>query len=710
MNATEPTRLQSRSAVHGLVSTSTAAIVRGVGTLLVLAILARYVSKTDFGLVTATLVVIGLGQHLAEALVRPALVQRDNITPRDIGTAASLSWLFGFIAVALFWQSADAIAHLFSEPSIVPIVKVMALVFLLQSPLFVAEGLVQRDFGYGRLAASEVLSFLLGYTVVGVTLALLGAGVWALVWAYVAQILVKMVYLIWHRPDSLRLAFDPASARATLRLAGGFGSSKLLNYAALKGDYAVVAATMNAAAVGVYGRAYQIVSLPVTLMGLALDRVLFPIYARLQNNRPRAAEHYSHSVALSAILIAPATMLFVVLAPEIVRLILGPDWPETIVPLQILAATLLFRMGYKLNDPLTKGLGVVYRRAWRVAVYAAAVIGGAFIGAPWGLAGVSIGVSVAIIINFLLVAQLSLGLLRLSWRDYAGMHARGVVLAVCMLPLAWGAATGLRYLDAGYFSILCAVFALVGTSWLVAAALRPDLVLGPDVQWLTRLIGTAMVPAEASHPRKPLQQGMVVEFLGTAALNIELSVALRAQLAAQQIPVNDRLQANNSRFSRLCSAIEALLRAPRMAFYQAFIIFSSVRQEGSNAVKRIVAWLALSQHVSAAHALQAVSIYQHGVLQELLSLDRQGDFGSIVRHMHQELDQHVPDVLVVLQDAAGVAAQTQAILDKLRGRHRGSSMSIMLFEHADMEKNVTVCAQQIAAEVASQWHTQRNNH
>ncbi len=702
MNLTESTKLPARGAVHGVVSTSTAAIVQGFGQLLVLAILARYVSKTDFGLVTATLVVIGLGRQLAEALVLPVLVQRDNLSARDSGTAATLSWLFGFIAVASLWLAAGAIARLFSEPDIVPIIKVMALVFLLQSPLSVAEGLVQRDFGYGRIAAAEVLSFLLGYTAVGVTLALLGAGVWALVWAYVAQVLVKTVFLVCYRPDSLRLAFDPVSARATLRLAAGFGSAKLLNYAALQGDYAVVAATMSAAAVGVYGRAYQVVSMPVMLLGQALERVLFPIYARLQNDRSRAAEHYGHSVALSAILIAPVTVVFVVLAPEIVRLILGPNWSETIVPLQILSASLLFRMGYKLTDPLTKGFGVVYARLWRVAIYAAAVVSGAFIGVPWGLMGVSIGVSMAIIINYFLMAHLSLKLLSLSWRAYAVMHARGVALAACMLPLAWAAASGLRYLDVGYFAVLCSVLALVGIGWAAAAVLRPDLALGPDVQWLSRLLGNALVPAAATPAKNPLRQGVVVEFHGAARQCAALSVAVRAQLSAQRIHVHDVRPAGNL----WVAATKAVLRAPRMTLHQALILFSAVREERSNAVTRIVAWLALNRQFSLTQDTAAIFLCQHGVLQELQLLDQQGDLEAILSQM-QRLDQHVPDVLVVLQESNTVAERVQAIADQLQSRRGNLPVSVISTERVDLEKNMPQCAQQIAAAVATQWRSRR---
>ncbi len=714
MKAAEPVvQLASRGAVHGLVSTTTAAVVQGFGQLLVLAILARYVSKTDFGLVTATLVVIGLGRQLAEALVLPALVQRDSLTARDCGTAATLSWLFSLVAVVLLWLGAGAIAQLFNEPAIIPIVKVMALVFVLQSPLFVAEGLIQRDFGFGRLASAEVLSFLLGYTLVGVTLALLGAGVWALVWAYVAQVMVKTVILIWHRPDALRLAFDPTSARATLNLAGGFGTSKLLNYAALQGDYAVVAATMSAAAVGVYGRAYQLVSLPVMLLGVALDRVLFPAYARLQNDRLRAAAHYRHSVALSAMLIAPVTVLFVLLAPELVRFLLGPNWSETILPLQILAASLVFRMGYKLNDPLTKGLGVVYRRAWRVAIYALAVVLCALAGSSWGLVGVAIGVSVAIIINFLLVAQLALQLLNLSWRDYAAMHARGVMLAVCLLPFAWGAVSGLRYVGAGHFTILCSVVALMGAGLLLAAVLRPDLVLGPDVQWLTRLLGTSLAPADKAAVGKLSQRGLVVELAADLtdglALQQDLFTALRGQLSAQHIPVRCETTTDTTRLRQLRAAGKILLQAPRIALHDALIIFSSVRQNNSNGSKRVISWLALTHRLSLAVSAPTVTLLQRGVLQELQTLDRQGDMASIIKSMPQALQRAAPDILVCAQQPEASAERLQKVLVDLVQQHVNSRLLVISFEQIDKGIHVTDLARTIAADIATQWHAQRDD-
>ena len=124
------------------------------------------------------------------------------------------------------------------------------------------------------------------------------------------------------------------------------------------------------------------------------------------------------------------SVFFLVLAPEIVLLTLGPKWTEVTLPFQILATSLLFRTSYKISDSLTKATGAVYRRAWRQWVYAVLVVLGAFGGQFWGISGVAVGVVTAISTNYLLMAHLSLRLVDISFKDFFEAHIPGAVLGV----------------------------------------------------------------------------------------------------------------------------------------------------------------------------------------------------------------------------------------------------------------------------------------
>ncbi len=647
---------RSQQALDGLAFSSLATLVQGIGQIVVLAVLARYVSKVEFGLVTTTLIVIGLGRIMSETLVRPVLVQTEQLSEQDVATASTLSLLFGVGFTAILWWLAAPIGRLLHEPDIIPVIRTLSFVMVLQAPANVAEGLMQRELGFKGMAAAEVLSFSLGYAAVGVTLALAQAGVWALVCAYLAQVAVKTLFLVWRRPDSLRLAFYLSSARKILWLSGGFISARLFGYGATQGDYVVVASAMGSEAVGIYGRAYHLLSMLATLIGQSLDRVMFPIYARLQEDLAQAANHYRRAVALSATLVAPISVLMIVLAPEIVRLVLGPDWPETVTPLRILAASLLFRTGYKLNDPLTKGLGLVYNRAWRLALYAAAVALGALLGVRWGLAGVSAGVSCAIVLNFFLMAQLSIRSVNITWLEFLGLHIRGATIAICILPLAGVTANLLRSGDVAYPGVLLGVLAITAVSWLIVAALRPDLAIGSEMFWLARLLGARFNPGKttaAPQNAAAIKHSILVEVHSVPNRNGQSFVGvILEQLGQQGIPATEAMlheQYKSAGAMRVLNnfllLIRAFHRAPRTTIFQCLTLLGMETRQ-SNTVGNVLSFLADSERLAKCRTKPGVHIFVRGPLSVLRSINQDATYGLKPSSLQGLFQLNQPDLFV----------------------------------------------------------------
>ena len=615
--------------IDGAVVTTAAAIIQGIGQILVLAVLARHITKTEFGLVTATMVVIGVGRQFTEALIRPVIVQREHLSVQDIGTASLISWIFGFALVVSLSFIAPLIGNLFSEPDIVPIITALSFIFLIQAPSLVAEGLLYRELKFSRIAFAEVVSFLLGYTLVGVSLALAGFGVWVLVWACLAQVGIKCIVIVWQRPETLATLFDYRSFRHIVWMSGGFSTAKLLGYTATQVDYLVVAGTMNSAAVGIYGRAYQLVGMPVMLFGQVLERIMFPVYSRLQSDRQKATVHYGHTVALSAMVMAPISVLFVVLGPEIVRVILGPDWSEAVIPLQILACTIVFRMGYKLNDSLTKAFGLVYQRAWRLAIYACAVAAGASGGVLWGLPGVAVGVSFAIVLNFFLMAQLTLGRLNASWGWFASKYVRAGVFVLCFFPLLQGTASALRFFEAGYLGVLFGVLAMFCLSAGIVTIVRPALIFGPDVRWFARLVAQRIKPKFTGEKLSGSRnEGMVVELCGlTPEEQINLLQIVVKQLNSHGIPAFDILTPLSQKKSLLVDYIsclhlvfQAVKRAPRLALYEILMIIGSESEVQKNVLAIVITSLALGELVTKAQVTPGIHLLSSASLQQLSAL------------------------------------------------------------------------------------------
>ncbi len=703
----------SNRAVDGAFFTTASVITQGLGQILVLAILARHITQTEFGLVTATMVMVGLGKQLAEGLICPVLVHRENFSARDIGTASTLSWLFGGVAVIAMWLLAPLIGHWLSEPSIVPIISVLSLVFLIQAPSMVAEGLLQRELNFQQLALAEVLSFVFGYTLVGVTLALAGAGVWALVWACLAQLGLKCFILIWQKPRSLLLAFDPGAARHMLWLSGGFSSGKLLGFAATQLDNLVVAAAMNASAVGIYGRAYQLVTMPVMLFGQVLERVMFPIYSRLQSEPQKASEHYGHAVALSSMLMAPTSVLLVVLAPEIVRLILGPEWSETVLPLQILASTLLFRMGYKLNDPITKGFGLVYQRLWRLAVYAGSVLVFASFGVQWGLPGVAVGVSFAILVHFLFMAHLTLCRLNISWRWFALKHARGLIYALCLLPVVQTTAMALRNVGIGYMGVLLGVLSLLGIGFLIALITRPSLVVGPELRWFARLLGRRLKPRSTDGILPESRSGLVVEFCGlTQDEKANLPAVIVQQLNKQGIPASE-IKLNFGQHSAgtrqhikcLGLALKSLRRAPRASIYQLLVMLGTEGQQQNNVIARMLSWLALGELVSKAQNTPGIHLLIDGPMQQLSVIGADKGHEEALAQAEPLLERLCPDLFLDLRMHKPVPVSLIDLVTKMHDKT--GFLCTLVVDIADRQYDISLLAHDVIESLVSNWQVHK---
>jgi O-antigen/teichoic acid export membrane protein len=469
--------------ISGLVWTLSGAATQALLSLLVLVTLARLLKPGDFGVIGAAFIVIAFSNVIGQLGIGGAIVQLRNLDRADIHVAFTLSIAVALAIAAVVIAIAANIAQFFAMPELKAPLRLLALAFPVAALAVVGQGLLQRELNFKRIAAIDCISYGIGYGVVGVSLAVIGWGMWALAWAHLVQVLVNTSLVLLSKPTSIGISFSGPQVRRILHFGAGLSLARVANYIANQGDNLVVGKWLGAEALGIYGRAYQFLVMPANLMGNMFDKVLFAALATLQDDTHRLARAFARATSILAMLMLPLTGFLIVLAPEIVWLVLGPEWMGVVTPFRVLCAVLVFRTSYKLGHSLARATGAVYETAWRQAVYAAAVIVGAISGLVWGLSGVAVGVAIAIIINYLLTLQLSLTLVHMSWLDIVRIHARYVVLTVVLSASAYLAKFFAQVQEAGPGSILtlaCVItFCVLILFWFF---FRNS--LGEDAAWL----------------------------------------------------------------------------------------------------------------------------------------------------------------------------------------------------------------------------------
>jgi O-antigen/teichoic acid export membrane protein len=460
----------------------------------VLAVLARLVAPDQFGLVAATVILITFSEIISDCGIGAALIQRAKVTDEHIRTAFTLTALLSIAVWLCVVVGAPAIASFFRLPALTPLIRVGGLAFVIRS-LTVGDFLLARRMQFRALAMIELASYA-GYAAVAVVLAARGWGAWALVDGQVAAAAIYTGLLWVVVPHPRRPCLDGDAVHDLVSYGGGQFLGRIGNWFAMQGDNFVVGRTLGADALGLYGRSYAMMSLPANLFGQVANEVLFPAMASVQHDREKLRVAFRHSSAVLALLALPASIVVAMLGDETVRVLLGPSWVALETAFSVMVFGMFFRTSYKLSDSLARATGAVYRRAWRQGVYAAAVVGGAFIGHWWGIRGVAFGVLAAVVVNFVLMAHLALELIDMSWSSFAGAHAPALLVTGVLVLTVGPTALLLRALGASSLVILACGVSVAGITSVALIRSAPGLRLTP----LTNVIGETLglVPARAA--------------------------------------------------------------------------------------------------------------------------------------------------------------------------------------------------------------------
>lgn len=453
----------------------------------ILILLTRSLESREFGIIAAASVILNIAERVGLIGVNRVLVQRQALTDEHIRSAFAISLLAGIVLTAPVYLGADLFAKWLHIPELTPYVEFLSISLLLGSVTSIPIALLERELRFKALSLAEMASYVIGFGLVALPLAHYGYGAWSLAIGAMVQTVLRTVALFLLKRPPMGLWPSRSVLGDLIRPGIGFSAGQTGNFVATQIDNLIVGRMLGAEALGYYNRAYQFLMLPAQLFGKAVASVLFPTMSSLQDQPERVARAYLRAVGLIALLTLPVSGYMIIIAPELVLFLLGNDWLGMILPFQILIGSLLFRTSYKISDAVTLALGSMRARAWRQWVYAVLVAAGAIVGARWGLAGVALGVGLAVMCNFLMMLQLARSILKLSARSILFVHLQQLRnSALICLPI-WLVVEFARSLGCSDFVILV-ISAATGAAATAIVWFWFRSLLGDIGEWLDKLI------------------------------------------------------------------------------------------------------------------------------------------------------------------------------------------------------------------------------
>jgi O-antigen/teichoic acid export membrane protein len=354
--------------------------------------LARLLSPQDFGLVGMVTALTGVLSLFRDFGLSAASVQRTSVSEEQTSTLFWINVAVGGVLSSATVALAPLVGTFYREPRLFWVTNVLAIGFLVNGAGVQHSALLQRQMRFTALAAIDVLSLIVS-TVVAVGLAKAGYGYWALV-AMTVSLPITTTIALW-----LAAAWMPGwprrgvGIRSMMRFGGTITLNGLVIYIASNLEKVLLGRFWGAEAIGIYGRAYQLIRIPTDSLNSAVGGVAFAALSRLQIDPDRLRRYFLKGYSLVVALTLPITIACALFADDIVFVLLGPKWKGTVPIFRLLAPTIVT---YAIANPLgwlLDSLGLVERGLKIALVFAPFMMIGYVIGLPYGPIGVAFAYS-----------------------------------------------------------------------------------------------------------------------------------------------------------------------------------------------------------------------------------------------------------------------------------------------------------------------------
>lgn len=297
-------------------------------------IIARMVSPSSYGLIVMIQVFLSFSQIFIDGGFANALIQKKERTEIDYYTV----FLFNMaVAIGLYFVlffAAPSIADFYHEPQLTDLTRVISLNLIFSSLSIVQKARLTIALDFKTQTKAGILAVLIG-GICGMICAYSGMEVWALVvQGLVSQIIISMA-LMWYSRWLPKLQFSKVSFKKMF----GFGS-KLMANNLITGIYInlanlIIGKKYSAADLAFYNRGFTLTQFPSANIAEVMNRIIFPVLSRLQDDRKELIDAYEKYLHLSNYVILPLMMLLIVLAHPLIEVLLTEKWLPAVPYIQI---------------------------------------------------------------------------------------------------------------------------------------------------------------------------------------------------------------------------------------------------------------------------------------------------------------------------------------------------------------------------------------
>ena len=319
-------------------------------------VLARILSPADYGLIGLLTVFIAVANVFISSGFGQALVQKKNVDNVDFSSVFYFSIGMSVLMYIILFFTAPLIAEFYKSDLLIPIIRVLSVTLIIGAVNSVQQAYVQRGMQFKRFFFATLFGTILS-AFTGIISALFGAGVWALV----IQQLTNQVFdtiILWvtvkWRPN---LVFSIKRMKKLFTFGWKLLCSSLLDTVYNNIYSLIIGKFYSASDLGYYNRGKQFPVIIVTNINDSIGSVVYPMMAKMQDEKENLKRFVRRSIVTSTFLIFPAMAGLAAISKSLTLLLLTEKWLPAVPFIQFCCFTYAFWPIHTANLQAIKAVG-----------------------------------------------------------------------------------------------------------------------------------------------------------------------------------------------------------------------------------------------------------------------------------------------------------------------------------------------------------------
>lgn len=315
--------------------------------------LARLLNPIDFGRVGIIMFFISIGYVLSEGGLSGALIRKKTVTEDQYATVGVFNLIISIVFCLIIIISSGSVSNYYQDDLLKFPLIISSSILIINAFQFVKLTQLYINLNFKDKAIFEFISVLLS-SIISIFLAYKGAGIWSIIIYNILRSLIMTICLYINNPKNISYKFNIVVFKDIYGFGINTSFSSILTIIFDNIYSLIIGKFFNLSQVGYYFQARRLLDVPTGVLTTLSNGPVYSGLAKIQDDKNEFSKGYIKTINILMALSGIMVIFIYLFSDDIIRLIFGNKWLESIFYLKILSISVLVLIQDSFNKVIFK--------------------------------------------------------------------------------------------------------------------------------------------------------------------------------------------------------------------------------------------------------------------------------------------------------------------------------------------------------------------